>query len=158
MTTPHIENEIQVRVQDELAKILADPRKAIKLYAQALVDAEREIEAINHKINHDLMPKVEMYQAVMDSTDLHEMSAVAKILNFRNMGRNNLFSYLQDKKILRFNNEPYQQYVNSGHFEIKEESYDKGYGMRIYRKTMATQKGLEYIRKLLLEDGYELNT
>lgn len=157
MTAQYIDNEIQVRVQDELAKILADPRKAIKLYAQALVDAEMEIEAINHKINHDLMPKVEMYQAVMDSTDLHEMSAVAKILNFRNMGRNNLFAYLQNKNILRYNNEPYQQYVNNGNFEIKEESYDKGYGMRIYRKTMVTQKGLEYIRKLLLEDGYELN-
>ena len=143
-------NGIQVLVQNEIQRILSsDP-------AQAIMIAARAIEQANNQIA-ELKPKAIMYEAVMASEDLHEMSAVAKILNFRDMGRNNLFAYLQDKKILRFNNEPYQPFVTAGYFEVKEESYDRGYGMKIYRKTMATQKGLEYIRKILLEDGYAIN-
>ena len=157
-----VENEIQIRVQEELQHLLtSDPIQAIMLAAKAIQQVKQEKEqAISELTNHikkDLMPKAALYDAVMSSTDIHEMSTVAKLLNFKGMGRNKLFMFLQDKGLLRPNNEPYQQYVQRCLFEIKLETFDKGFGERVYPKTMVTQKGLEYIRNLLLEDGYELN-
>lgn len=142
--------EIQIRVQQELQKLLQDPRAAIKLYAQALQDAEREIQQIR--------PKVEAYEIAMGTDRLIEMSAVAKVLSFRNMGRNNLFEYLKDKRVLRYNNEPYQNYVDAGYFKVVRQTYAiPGYSDGIYDKTMVTQNGVDYIGKLLTQDGYERN-
>lgn len=158
------ENEIQIRVQHELAKILENPRIAMTLYAKALLESEsiigkakEEITALTNRIESELAPKVQMYEITMGSESLHEMSAVAKILNFRNMGRNNIFEYLKSKSILRYNKEPYQKYVDAGYFKIIEQSYDKGYGTQINRKTMVTQKGIDYIGRMMKNDGYEPN-
>lgn len=151
------ENEIQVRVQQELQRLLSDPRMAIKVYAQALQDAETEINQIQAHISNDLMPIVQSYEIAMGTDKLIEMSAVAKVLNFRNMGRNNLFEYLKDKKILRFNNEPYQTYVDAKYFKVVRETFTRSGYEGIYNKTMVTQKGVDYIGKLLTEDGYERN-
>jgi phage antirepressor YoqD-like protein len=93
----------------------------------------------------------------MGSDCLFEMSAVAKNINFKGMGRNNLFKYLQSKEILRYNDEPYQRFVDSGYFKIIKQSFVVNGKDKINRKTMTTQKGLDYITKLLLGDGYECN-
>ena len=152
---PH---EIQIIVQQEIMRIMSDPRKAIKIYAQALEQTEKELQKATDYINNDLMPKVEMYAVVMGTDRLVEMSTVAKVLNYRGMGRNNLFEYLKDKKILRFNNTPYQSYVDAGYFKIVREPFERDGYEGVYDKTMTTQKGVDYIGKLLREDGYELNT
>lgn len=149
--------EIQVLVNQELQKIFSDPRKAIKIYAQALEQTEKELQKATDYINNDLLPKVEMYDVVMGTDNLIEMSSVAKVLNYRGMGRNNLFEYLKNKKILRFNNTPYQSYVDAGYFKIVREAFERDGYEGIYDKTMTTQKGVDYIGKLLREDGYELN-
>jgi phage antirepressor YoqD-like protein len=166
-------SEIQVLVQNELRHLLtSDPMQAIMLAARAIQQVQDEkqkaiqevneqkesaISALTTHIATDLMPKVDMYEVTMGTARLFEMSAVAKILNFRNMGRNNLFEYLKDKKILRYNKEPYQQTVDAGYFKIVEQSFDAGNGVQIYRKTMATQRGIDYIGKLLLKEGYVKN-
>ena len=81
---------------------------------------------------------------------------MAKILNFKDMGRNKLFEYLRDRNILRFNNEPYQRFVDAGYFKIIEQTVKTGTYTIINNKTMVTQRGLDYMAKLLLEDGYEI--
>lgn len=58
----------------------------------------------------------------MGSDALFEMSAVAKTINFKGMGRNNLFQYLRSKEILRYNDEPYQKFVDNGCFKIIKQS------------------------------------
>lgn len=166
------ELQIQVRVQQELQRLLtSDPQQAIMIAARAIKEAaEQKQQAIEEKeeavgrvsamqsyVATDLMPKIEMWETAMGTDKLFEMSTVAKILNYRNMGRNNLFEYLKDKKILRYNKEPYQQAVDAGYFKIVEQSYDAPQGIQIYRKTMATQKGIDYIGKLLTGDKYERN-
>lgn len=106
---------------------------------------------------------VDFAESAYSSDDLIEMASVAKILNFKGMGRNNIFEFLRNKSILRpsskfSRNEPYQEYVDRGYFKITEQVFEVGgYGTQINRKPMATQKGLDYIRKLLLEAGYEYN-
>ena len=73
------------------------------------------------------------------------------------MGRNRLFEYLRDRNVLRYNNEPFQKYVDASYFKVIEQTVRTGDYPIINNKTMVTQRGLEYIGKLLREDGYEPN-
>ena len=82
---------------------------------------------------------------------------VAKTLNFKKMGRNKLFTYLKDEGILRYNRDPYQQFVDAGYFKIIEQVVNIDDYHIVSNKTMVTQKGLNYIAKRLLEDGYAVN-
>ena len=96
-----------------------------------------------------LLPKAEFYDAVTDSKDAIPMSSVAKVLNIKGIGRNKLFEILRDKNILRGNNEPYQTMVDRGYFRVIETKYTKNGDTHINLKTLVTQKGLDYIRKIL---------
>ena len=84
------------------------------------------------------------------------MKAVATTLNFVNIGRNKLFDILRDKKILQSNNLPYQRYVDSGYFRTIEQKFMTPDGeQHINIKTVVYQKGIDYIRTLLLKLGYK---
>jgi anti-repressor protein len=143
------DNAIEIRVQQELQKYLSNPNNVIAAYQKALEQRELRIA--------DLEPKAVMWETAMGSDRLEEMSAVAKILNFKDMGRNKLFEYLRDRTVLRYNNEPYQRYVDAGYFKMIEQTVKTGEYTIINNKTMVTQRGLDYIGKLLMEDGYEPN-
>ena len=73
------------------------------------------------------------------------------------MGRNNLFAYLMQKQVLRFNNEPFQEFMSRGYFKVIEQSYRVNGIEKINNKTLVTQKGIDYIAKLLTGDGYVTN-
>jgi anti-repressor protein len=143
------ESEIQVRVQQEVQRFLSNPENIIQAYQKSLDERDLKIA--------DMRPKAEFWDTAMGSDDLEEMAAVAKILNFKDMGRNRLFEYLRDRNVLRENNEPYQRYVDSGCFKVIEQTVKTGSYTIINNKTMVTQKGLDYIRKLLKGDKYEPN-
>lgn len=87
--------------------------------------------------------------------DKVEMSAVAKLLDYDGIGRNKLFKILRDEKILRYNNEPYQEYIDRGYFSVIEQEVSVNYDNTIInKKTIVTQKGIDYIRKKLDKLGY----
>lgn len=106
--------------------------------------------------NSELELENETWNRVSNSEGSIEMSAVAKLLNFKGLGRNKIFAILRDMQILRSNNEPYQQYVDSGHFDVIEQEKEVYEGYTITnRKTVVTQKGIDYISKKLQEQGHE---
>lgn len=77
------------------------------------------------------------------------MQAVAKVINM-GMGRNKLFEFLRNNKVLMQNNQPYQSYVDMGWFRIIESKYTKPSGdIYINLKTVVFQKGVDGIRKLI---------
>lgn len=95
-------------------------------------------------------PKVEFYNEVMESSDTMDFAQVAKTLNRKNFGRNNLFEFLRNKGVLRHNNEPYQTYVDNGWFKTVESKWTTREGeTRIAIKTVVFQKGVDGIRKML---------
>ena len=143
------EKEIQLRVEEELKKILADPQLVIKAYEKELSMAKLRIA--------EYKPKAIAYDICLNSESLFEISEVAKIVNFKNVGQKKLFKYLRNRNVLRSNNQPYQRYVDAELFKIVEKPYKKWDEDHIYNMTYATQKGIDYIIKLLKEDGYELN-
>lgn len=124
-----------------------------KTYSEALLLAARQAEQIEcqQKLIEEQKPKAEFYDDVVDSKDAIDMAKVAKTLNM-GIGRNNLFQFLRDKKVLMQNNTPYQYYVDNQWFRCVESRYMKPNGdICINIKTVVLQKGLDGIRKLLKE-------
>ena len=119
------------------------------------------LESISEKVlyleaeNAELKPKADFYDTVADSKDAISIQEVAKVLNFPNMGQNNLFRWLRQNKILMQNNLPYQEYIDRKYFNVIEQSYENRRGEpMISFKTLVYQKGVDYIRRRLEEDGY----
>jgi len=124
-----------------------------QVMARALKLADQTIASLNKTIE-TMKPKVEFFEAVTDSKDAISMAGVAKVLDFGG-GRNTLFKILRQEKILQKDNRPYQEYIDRGFFRVVEQKYDKGYGETgINIKTLVFQKGVEYIRKLLMKREY----
>ena len=116
---------------------------------EGIAAAQKLTELEVEEATKPLLPKAEFYDAVTDSKDAIPMSSVAKVLNIKGIGRNKLFEILRDKNILRGNNEPYQTMVDRGYFRVIETKYTKNGDTHINLKTLVTQKGLDYIRKIL---------
>ena len=102
-------------------------------------------------------PKVEFYNDVTGSETTAEIGTVAKILGFKNVGRNILFDILRKQGILKSDNIPYQKYVDNGYFRVIESKWNDYItgDVKISFKTVVYQKGIEYIAKLLRELGYQ---
>ena len=116
---------------------------------RALEISRQQVEKLMLE-NKELKPKAEFSDAVADSKNAIQMSEVAKVLNYPGYGRNRLFEFLREKKILMPNNQPYQKYVDCGYFRVVEQKYTKPNGdIAINIKTLVYQKGVNYIRKLL---------
>ncbi|PRS04633.1 DNA-binding protein [Bacillus halotolerans] len=94
----------------------------------------------------EYQPKVEKYHQFLDADGLMDIGSLAKELNIKGFGRNKLFAFLKDKKILMTNNLPYQTYMNRGYFVIKSVPTTKiGY----VSKTYLTPKGADFIADLI---------
>ncbi|WP_288060044.1 phage antirepressor KilAC domain-containing protein [Thomasclavelia cocleata] len=120
-----------------------------RIIARGLIESQKMIDNLNQQLV-EMKPKAEFFDAVADSKTAIPMADVAKVLNYRNFGRNNLFEFLRNKKILMNNNQPYQKYVDCGYFRVIEQKYTKPNGdTAINIKTLVYQKGVNYIKKLL---------
>lgn len=113
--------------------------------SRALKLAEKKIANLAEE-RQKLLPKAEAYDTFMDGSNLQTMNDVAKCLG---QGRNRLFAFLREKKVLRANNTPYQEYIDRGYFEVKEKPIKMGDATVNMLQTFVTAKGVDYIRKLL---------
>ena len=52
------------------------------------------------------------------------------------------------------NNIPYQRFVNAGYFKCVERTAKVDNTDKMYVVTFVKQRGLDYIRKLLVKNGY----
>ena len=121
-----------------------------QMIAQAWAILNRRIQDANKEIER-LKPAAEFAYQICSSKDAIDIGNCAKVLN-RNIGRNNLFEFLRNKKILQSDNIPYQKYIDSGYFRVIETKYTIPSGeTKISLKTLVLQKGVAYINKLLKE-------
>ena len=120
------------------------------LIKQAMSFQQELIDTLTAE-NERMKPAVEFYEAVTSSKDALDMKDVAKVLNLV-IGRNNLFELLRNKSILMSNNTPYQEYVDRGYFRVIEKDWKDPEGnIHIKLKTVVYQKGLDFIRNIVLE-------
>lgn len=116
---------------------------AINILQRRVAEAEKEVEK--------LKPAAEFAYQICSSKDAIDIGNCAKVLN-RHIGRNNLFEFLRNRKILQQDNIPYQKYIDSGYFRVIETKYTIPSGeTKISLKTLVLQKGVAYINKLLRE-------
>ena len=129
--------------------------RANQIQSRMIEDYAKKIEVLENKIQED-KPKVEFYNDVTDSKHTCDMQTVAKVLNFKGVGRNTLFEILRNENILQLDNKPYQKFVDAGWFRLIETKYnDEMSGeLRIYFKTVVFQKGIEKISNILKQLGY----
>jgi phage antirepressor YoqD-like protein len=115
---------------------------------------EEEREALEAQ-NKAMILKAEFYDAVIKSSTSIDIGRVARVLNFRGMGRNNLFAFLREARVLMADNLPYQEYIDRGYFRIIEQRYQTQDGeTHINLKTLVYQSGVDFIRRKLIEAGY----
>lgn len=130
--------------------------RANQIQAKMIENSTKKIQLLETKIE-EMQPKADFYDDVADSTNTCDMQTVAKLLNYKDVGRNTLFEILRDSKILQYDNIPYQKYVDRGWFRLIETKYHdkKTSEPRINFKTVVFQKGIEKISNLLKELGYQ---
>lgn len=127
---------------------------------KATMELERQkdlITAQNEELNKQ-KPKVRFAEQVAVSKDSITVNEMAKLLhkNGVNIGRNRLFEWLREKKLVmkvsdgndRWSNIPTQVAVNKGLLTIVEKTYTDSWGeSRISTTTVVTPKGQDYILK-----------
>ena len=91
-------------------------------------------------------------QETFFATDgLRSINTVSKEIGV--MGRNKLYAFLRKQGIMYYDNGvnvPYQQFVTQGYFHIKERLGKDG---KFHPTTMATTKGMNFIRKVLQKES-----
>ena len=129
--------------------------RANQIQSRMIEDYAKKIKVLENKIQED-KPKVEFYNDVTDSKHTCDMQTVAKVLNFKGVGRNTLFEILRNENVLQTDNKPYQKFVDAGWFRLIETKYndEKSGELRIYFKTVVFQKGIEKISNILKQLGY----
>lgn len=137
---------------DVIERTLTDPDYLIKL--ATTLKEERQARILAEQKIEEQKPLVDFANQVSNTTSLIDMNQMAKLLNDENIniGRNRLFEILREREILRDNNEPYQRYIDSGYFKIKESTYETPYGTKTYVKTYITGRGQIWITERLRKE------
>lgn len=126
--------------------MISDPVERAKKW----IEEEKERQKLRAE-NKVMLPKAEFYDTVANTESLFSMADVAKTLDM-GIGRNKLFAFLRDKGILDKYNHPYQKYVDAGYLRLIENHCKAGDNDVVYKCTYVKQKGIDYIRKILLKE------
>lgn len=121
-----------------------------QIVANALIVAQNIISQKDRQIEQ-MKPKAEFFDAVADSKTAISMNEVSKVLGIKGYGRNNLFEFLRSSGILDRWNVPYQRYIDCGWFRVIEQKYSKNGEQCVSTKTLVYQKGVDTIRKKILD-------
>ena len=130
---------------EKIEEVLLNPDTIIKLATE--LKKEREKVKV-------LTPKAEFYDTVTGAdNDWFTMNEAVKILNL-GIGRNNTYKVLRWYGILNEKNIPYQRYVDVGYFRLIETTWSHNDEQYTGRSLRVSSKGIDYIRKILQNEGY----
>jgi len=134
-------------------KLNSQQKLSRKELAYMVIEAEEKAERLQLEIDTKHLPRSQFVDQVFNSDSLITIGQAAKLLGLE-FGRNTLFKKLREKGVLFKNtNEPKQEYVDRGYFEIKENTYKD----KVSIQTFVTQKGLAYIAKIFNVVNVPLN-
>lgn len=107
------------------------------------------ISESNKELLNKLEPQLSIANKFINSNTLFDISTFSKILCINNLGRNNMFGWLRDSKILMANNQPYKKYMK--YFKVI--AVENKNSDRFNCKTMITPKGILYLLEKLIFDN-----
>ena len=159
---PSIRKHGAYMTPETLEAALLNPDTIIKI-ATALKEEQQKNRVLQEevmeksKIIDEQLPSVEFTKKVADTKDLITMAQMAKLTHDENipLGRNKLIQWLKDKKYLRQNGEPFQQYINQGYFKVRETSKQTAYGSKVFTQTFVTGRGQIYLIEKLRKEFCE---
>lgn len=140
-----------------MARAVMVAQETIKKHEQRV----RELENDNKRQSAEITvmkPKADFYDTIMGTGKTIEMKDVAKLLDM-GIGRNNLFKFLREHKVVDERNVPYQLYVDKRWFKSIPVYFDDPHtGLpSMYLKTVVYPAGIDGIRQLLKTKGYKKN-
>lgn len=107
-----------------------------------------EHDQLKEEVQTVYLPKVEVYDSVMNSGGTIDFQQLADHLGIKGMGRNNLYKLMRDRGILMSKqsrrNLPYRQYIEQGYFVTK--LVRNHVGMNV-AQTFITSKGVDWIAR-----------
>ena len=142
---PSIRKHGAYMTDEALYKAITEPDFLIQLATELKAEKEKR-KVLEEKVKRD-RPLVDFATQVSETSDLVDMAQMAKLARDENIniGRNKLFAWLKDKKILLSDNTPYQRFIDQNYFAVKEVVKNTAYGTKTFPKTYITGKGQIYI-------------
>ena len=141
----------QIRQTGQYVPETRDGRKVPTNFLEALkalVETEESRLELQSQVQ-TLTPKADAYNRLLSGENAQTMAQVAKVLG---TGRNRLFAFLREQKVLMPNNLPYQRYLDRGCFKVREVSVEHSDHSRTNAtQTLVTAKGLDLIQSLYAE-------
>lgn len=119
---------------ETIEAMLANPDLVIGLATQLKESRQKVAE---------LQPKADFAVKVFEARDVFSVGTAAKMLG---TGQNKLFALLREKRILKYNNEPYQTFIERGYFKTKGTLVGSDRFPKAVPQTMVTTRGLAWIR------------
>lgn len=102
--------------------------------------------------NEKLQFRSDFVDVCFDTDGVFSMEEVCKIIKLP-YGRNTMLQKLRDLNIFLKSNTPNQKFISNGYFKVVEQLIDTNKFKKLVSTTYATQKGLAYIHKILIENG-----
>lgn len=150
---PSIRKTGSYSIQHQLPQTMPE---ALRLYAAQIeetekVRAEKEVLAIENTAQKQQLKEQEtpvaIYKLAIAAQNTQSMADVAKALG---TGRNRLFDILRDEKIIPLGRTvPYQRYIESGYFVVRERPRASGDTIVNDPVPRVTAKGFDYIARLM---------
>lgn len=120
---------------------------------KAILGLQAKVETQKAQIE-ELTPKAEFADHVEKADSQYSFREACKILAL-DIGERRLFDFCRKHGILMSSNEPYQEYMEAGYFKFILEKFEKPNGsLKVYKKTVITGKGLNFLDKKLRKEGH----
>lgn len=147
---PAIRKTGAYKIQKQETLISADFLRKI---ADEMEKKDLKISLLENQIESE-KPLVEFSKQIATSANAISVRDFAKILYDENikMGEKQLFHWLRFCGYLTSENMPYQRYLGSGYFEVKQSTYKTPYGEKSYTQTLITGKGQIYFCEKLRKE------
>lgn len=141
---------IKSNSSEERAVALGNYRQYKDEEAKRLAEASKEEGYNNGKdlVLREYANEIRYSEALNNDEVSYDIGDVSKVLNISGMGRNNLFKFLRDEKMLMKNNEPYQAYAKYFKFEFINKND------RFVSKTTIKGSDIKSLIKRLAKKGY----
>ncbi len=125
--------------------------------SRALKLAEKKIANLEEE-RQKLLPKAQSYDILMDASGCLTMNEVAKLLDIKGIGQNNLFKLLALERIIYKKGNsylPYQEY--KPHFVVKQNPIKKGDAIIERSQLFMSTRGVDWLAHKLIDRGYQVN-
>lgn len=140
-----------IACENKLKRVFSLPQNYSEALRQLADTTDQKEKAVIHlnqanDIIESNKPKVVFANSVIGSSNSILIRKFAKDLcdsDFE-IGQNRVFQWLRDNKYLNHNNEPYQNYIAQGLFEVKTRSIGSGEETFTAKTTLMTGKGQVY--------------